>query len=124
VATMARPTSSSVADSTLNCLRGNHQIRTRKNLPPFPYRKVTGVEAGAHGRPCGADTVRATVYVQRDDLLETRSTTATAEGARPPSPRYRARLSFVSARVRCIPPRQHRPFERSSPVPLCRGSRR
>ena len=49
---------------------------------------------GAHGHPCGADTVWSTVYVQRDDLLETRSTTAAAEGARPPSPRYRARLSF------------------------------
>ena len=48
----------------------------------------------AHGHPSGADTVWATVYVQRDDLLETRPTTAAAEGARPPSPRYRARLRF------------------------------
>jgi hypothetical protein len=111
VATMARPTSSSVADSTLKCLRGNHQIRTRKKVPPFPHRRVTGVEQEHTGHSCGADTVWGTVYVQRDDeLLEKavkhdrcrRCQTAIAEVPRQIGVSYRPR-------ARCIPPRQHRP---------------
>jgi hypothetical protein len=65
VATIARPTSSSVADSTLKCLRGNHQIRTRKNLPPFPHERPQGLKREQTGHRRGADTVWGTVHVQR-----------------------------------------------------------
>jgi hypothetical protein len=121
VATMARPTSSSVADSTLKCLRGNHQIRTRKNLPPFPHGRSQGLKQEHMGRPCGPDTVWGTVYVQRDDeLLEN----AVTEGARPPSPRYRARLSF---RIALVLDASHQtstePLGRISRRPLCQGCR-
>ena len=94
VATMARPTSSSVAASTLKCLRGNRQNRTRKNLPPLPHRRSRGLkwkQTGTRPEPIPFGprfTSREMICSKRGQL------TAAAEGARPPSPRYRARLRF------------------------------
>ena len=125
VATMARPTSSSVADNTLKCLRGNHQIRTRKKLPPFPHGRSQGLKREHTGHPCGADTVWATVYVHRDDdLLENavnyrrcrRCQTAIAEVPRQIEFSYRLVLDASHHA-------STDPLGRSSPGPLCRGCR-
>jgi hypothetical protein len=90
VATMARPTSSSVADNTLRYLRGNHQIRTRKNLPPFPHRRSQGLKREHPGHPEPIPFGPRSTSREMMICSKTRSTTAAAEGAGPPSPRYRA----------------------------------
>jgi hypothetical protein len=76
------------------------QIRTRKNVRPFPHGRSQGLKreltgAGAEPIPFGPRSTSRQMMM----CSKTLSTTSAAEGARPPSPRYRARLSFRIALV-------------------------